>query len=86
MQITGSQYKAIFKVAMPIAKAKGDRNEFKAARIELDGNKARVHMERYSLLRCYWDRDYSFAIEKSTTAGLQIVEESAITQAWSDCK
>jgi hypothetical protein len=86
MQFSGSQYKALLRIAMPVAKAKGDRSEFEAPHLEHDGNRMRIRMERYSPLRCYWDRSYSFVIEKSSSGALQIVEERISGQGWSECR
>ena len=84
LELTGAQWKDLIQKAMPLAKAQGDRSEFKNARFEAVGDDIRVKADRYSVRKCYWDRAYYMVIRR-TAAGLQIVEEYSETQPESAC-
>ncbi|HET9880135.1 MAG TPA: hypothetical protein VFS81_00135 [Candidatus Binatia bacterium] len=84
LELTGAQWKDLIQKAMPLAKAQGDRSEFKNARFEAVGDDIRVKADRYSVRKCYWDRGYYMVIRR-TAAGLQIVEEYSETQPESAC-
>ena len=70
----------MLRAVMPAAKAKGDRSEFKNVRTESAGDLPRVRADRYSVLKCYWDRDYFMVIGRQSDGTLRIVEEHFETQ------
>jgi hypothetical protein len=84
LELTGTQWKDLVQKAMPLAKAQGDRSEFKNVRVEAVGDDIRVKADRYSVRKCYWDHRYYMVIRR-TAAGLQIVEEYLETQPESAC-
>ena len=84
LELTGTQWKTLLQKAMPLAKAQGDRSEFKNVRFEAIGDDIRVRADRYSVRKCYWDRAY-YMVVRRTAAGLQIVEEYSETRPESAC-
>ena len=84
LELTGTQWKTLLQKAMPLAKAQGDRSEFKNVRLEAVGDDIRVKADRYSVRKCYWDRGY-YMLVRRTAAGLRIVEEYSETQPESAC-
>ena len=84
LELTGAQWKDLIQKAMPLAKAQGDRGEFKNVRLEAIGDDIRVRADRYSVRKCYWDRGY-YMVVRRTTADLQIVEEYSETEPESAC-
>jgi hypothetical protein len=84
IELTGTQWKNLIEKAMPLAKAQGDRSEFKNVRLEAIGDDIRVKADRYSVRKCYWDRGYYMVIRRTAT-GPQIVEEYLETQPESAC-
>ena len=84
LELTGTQWKTLLQKAMPLAKAQGDRSEFKNVRFEAIGDDIRVKADRYSVRKCYWDRAY-YMVVRRTAAGLQIVEEYSETRPESAC-
>jgi hypothetical protein len=84
LELTGAQWKTLLQRVLPLAKAQGDRSEFKNVRFEAVGDDIRVKAHRYSVRKCYWDRGYYMVIQR-TAAGLQIVEEYSETQPESAC-
>ena len=50
LEMNGTQWKQLIRAAMPIARAKGDRSEYRNVRFELSGSLLRVRADRYSVL------------------------------------
>ena len=84
LELTGAQWKNLIQKAMPLAKAQGDRSEFKNVRLEAVGDDIRIKADRYSVRKCYWDHGYYMVIRRTAT-GPQIVEEYLETQPESAC-
>ena len=84
LELTGAQWKTLIQKAMPLARAQGDRSEFKNVRFEAVGDDIRVRADRYSVRKCYWDRAY-YMVVRRVAEGLQIVEEYSETQPESAC-
>ena len=85
LEMTGAQWKQLIRGAMPLAKLKGDRSEYKNVRLESARSVVRVRADRYSVLKCYWDKNYHMVIQRQSDGSLRIVEEYAETQPQSDC-
>ena len=47
------RYKTLIREAMPIAKARGDRNTFSNVRYTTEGARVRIHASRFSELKNY---------------------------------
>lgn len=85
MEMTGTQWKGMISSAMPLAKAQGDRSDFKNVRVERYGELMRIKADRYSVRKCYWDRGYYMLISRQSDGRIRIVEEYLETQPQSDC-
>jgi hypothetical protein len=85
IEIPGHEWRATIRNAMPMARAKGDRSEFKNVRVDVDGRLMRVRADRYPVLKCYWDRGYFMLIARQPDRSLKIVEEYFETQPQSAC-
>ncbi len=85
MEMTGRQWKSLVSSAMPLAKAQGDRSTFTDVTISLQGTRARIDAERYSVLKCYVDSGYYMVIERQPDGTYLIVKEYLETQPQSDC-
>lgn len=85
LELNGSQWKQLIRAAMPTARARGDRSEFRNVRIEPSGDLVRVQAERYSAIKCYWDKGYYMLIGRHSDGSLRIMEEYSETQPQSDC-
>lgn len=48
------QYKSIARMALPLAKARGDMNEYSELKYTLEGDKVRIKASRFSLLKKYF--------------------------------
>jgi hypothetical protein len=85
LEIDGARWRGMVRAAMPVARARGDRSEFRNVRMEPAGEQVRVRAERYAVVKCYWDRAYSMLIGRGPDGGLRIVAEHFETQPGSDC-
>lgn len=85
MDVTGAQWRPLVRNAMPAAKARGDSARFTNVRAEPQGERTRVRAERYSLLKCYTDKDFYVVIARDREGKLYIAEEFSETQANSSC-
>lgn len=85
LEISGTQWKGMIRSAMPLAKAQGDRSDFKNVRVEQAGGLTRIKADRYSVRKCYWDRGYYMLISRQSDGRIRIVEEYLETQPQSDC-
>jgi len=85
LEMTGTQWKRLVRAAMPVARAKGDRSTYRDVRFEAAGRVLRARADRYSVLKCYWDKNYYMLIARQLDGQLRIVEEYTETQPQSDC-
>lgn len=85
LEIDGARWRGMVRAAMPVARARGDRSEFKNVRMEPAGELVRVRAERYAVVKCYWDSGYIMLIGRGPDGGLRIVAEHFETQAHSSC-
>jgi len=85
MEVDGTKWKSLLRAAMPLAKAKGDRSEFRNIRAESAGDMVRIRADRYAVLKCYWDRQYFMLIGRRPDGRMQIVEEYMETRPESNC-
>jgi hypothetical protein len=53
IDIPAGKYKELIRTAMPLAKARGDRNRYSQVRYKPEGNNVRITAMRYSLLKKY---------------------------------
>jgi hypothetical protein len=53
IRLTGAEYKRFIRAAMPLARARGDRDTFSGISYEPDGDKIRIRCTRYSELKQY---------------------------------
>ncbi len=84
LEMTGKQWKELLVQAMPLAKKRGDRCEYKNISYAINGSTVKIKADRYSLLKCYTDKEYYMVIRKDKD-GFQIIEEYSETQPQSDC-
>ncbi len=85
MELSGVQWKSLIGKVMPLAKARGDRNTFTGITISIDGIRAKIKADRYSILKCYTDKGYYMIVEQQSEGKYLIVEEYMETQPGSDC-
>ncbi|MET0850257.1 MAG: hypothetical protein ABW020_03920 [Candidatus Rokuibacteriota bacterium] len=85
LEIDGARWRGLVRAAMPVARTRGDRSEFRNVRVEPAGELVRVLAERYAVVKCYWDRGYTMLIGRGPDGGLRIVAEHFETQAHSSC-
>jgi hypothetical protein len=85
LEMTGTQWKAMIRSVMPLAKAEGDRSDYKKIRIERTGQLMRIKADRYSVRKCYWDYGYYMLIGRQSDGRIRIVEEYLETQPQSNC-
>ena len=84
-KMTGAELKKLLVDVIPLAKQKGDINEFSKIAITIDGVKAKIKADRYSVLKCYTDEGYYMVIKRGTKGKYKIIEEYMETQPQSDC-
>ena len=53
IEIPAAQYKRLIRSAMPVARARGDRNRYSSVKYAEEGSKVRITATRYSLLKKY---------------------------------
>lgn len=85
LELTGVQWKALVRTAMPWAKALNDRSELRDPQFEVDQGKVTIRADRYSVRKCYLDTGYYMILERQPDGALGIVEEYTETQPQSDC-
>jgi hypothetical protein len=68
------RYKTLIREAMPIAKARGDRNTFSNVRYTSEGARVRIHASRFSELKNYTS-PISLLVGPSPTGTWLIYEE-----------
>ena len=85
IEIPGNEWKALLRKTAAVARAKGDRSEYRNVRVETEGNTIRIRADRYPVLKCYWDRGYFMRIARQPDGSLKIVEEYFETQPQSSC-
>jgi ketosteroid isomerase-like protein len=79
MEMSGARLQAMLAVAMPMAKATGDRNSYRDVRFRMEGTGVRVRATRYSELKKYESPiDWLFA--RDAKGQWRIVEENSVTQ------
>lgn len=73
LAISGMQWKALIRQALPLAKQRGDRNTFRNVSAKPQGKEVVITAERYSHLRAYaspfvqhWSKDQTGAWRIST--------------------
>src|SRR5687768_14763706 len=72
MELPGSQWKALVRKVMPLARAQNDRSEYKEPRFEVSGDKIKISAKRYSVRKCYWDPAYYMVLQKQPGGSLKI--------------
>ncbi len=85
IEIAGAQWRSLLVSSMPLAKAKGDLSRFTNIRAEAEGDRVRVTADRYSVLKCYTDKNYYMLVAKDPTGRLYVAEEYFENQPQSDC-
>lgn len=71
--LTGSQYKELIRKAMPLAKARGDKSDYRQCIYKAEGEVVRVDCQRYSHLKLYTS-PYR-AVLKKGPAGVWLVDD-----------
>ena len=85
LELNGVQWKSALLNALSIAKLRGDRSEYKNPRYELVGEKLRIRADRYSILKCYWDKGFSLTLGRRQNGSFFIEEQYFETQPESNC-
>ena len=85
MEMPGSQWRSALTSLMPLAKAKGDRSKYTNVRVEPAGERLRIRADRYSVLKCYSDKNYYMLVDRSSTGTLYVAEEYFENQPQSNC-
>lgn len=85
MELTGVQWKTLVTKVMPLAKLKGDRSTYANIEVSVDGAKAKIKADRYSVPKCYTDKGYYMVVEREADGRYLIVEEYTETQPQSNC-
>ncbi len=85
MELTGAQWKTLVTKVMPLAKLKGDRSTYANIEVAVDGARAKIKADRYSVLKCYTDKGYYMLVEREADGRYVIVEEYTETQPQSNC-
>lgn len=70
---------------MPLAKIRGDRSTYTNIKISVEGARAKIKADRYSVIKCYTDTGYYMIVERQPDERYLIVEEYLETQPQSDC-
>jgi hypothetical protein len=83
--ISGYQWKMILREALPVAKSRGDRSEYKNPRYDKNGKYLRIRAERHSLHKCFVDMGFYIDLERSENGGILIKEMYVETQSLSNC-
>lgn len=85
MELDGTKWKRLVRKSMPLGKASGDISKFSNITITLDGTKAKIKADRFSVLKCYTDTGYYMIIERDESGNYLIIEEYMETQPQSNC-
>ena len=85
LSLDGIKWKKLLLETLPMSRAKGDISKFSNIKIEVAGRKATIKADRYSLLKCYADKEYYMVIERMQNDAYKIIEEFMVTQPQSDC-
>ena len=80
ISMTGAQLKAMLPTILPMAKSRGDINEYSQVAITIEGDEAKIKAHRYSVLKKYTDRDYYMVLSPAENGSLVIIEEHLETQ------
>ena len=74
VEIPAARYKELIRSAMPVAKARRDRNRYSAVKYAREGDKVRISATRYSLLKKY-SSPVSLLVGANDRGEWQILEE-----------
>ncbi len=74
LEIPASQYKALVRSAMPLAKARGDTNRYSNVAYQLEGANVRITATRYSALKHY-DSPISLLVGACNGTAWAVLEE-----------
>lgn len=86
VELTGAQWKAMIRQAMPLARAAGDRSVFSAVQVETDGpGQASIRARREVPHKCYTDTGYALQLARGADGTWRIVAEHMNTQPHSNC-
>lgn len=85
IEMRGTGWKQLIRQTMPLAKARNDRGTLEKLRFEKVEEGLKIRADRYSFMRCYWDRNYFMVIVRENDKVIRVVEEYAETQPQSDC-
>ena len=74
IDIPALKYKELIRTAMPLAKARGDRNRYSQVKYKPEGNNVRITAMRYSLLKKY-SSPISLLVGPNTKGDWIVLEE-----------
>jgi len=83
--LSGSDFKQMMAVAMPLAKRQGDKSLFDRISISEFPGGARIKARRYSTRKCYYDEGYFMDIAQLDTGEFTIMREQITTRPLSSC-
>jgi ketosteroid isomerase-like protein len=79
LEMQGTEYKALIRQAMPIAKARGDVSTYSDLSYQRDGTRVRIRATRYSILKQY-SSPYTLLVGPGAAGQWLIYEERSITR------
>ncbi|MCB1937353.1 MAG: hypothetical protein KDF59_15605 [Nitrosomonas sp.] len=85
MEFTGTQWKQVMELVMPVAKTRNDRSSYSDVRVVKSGENYKIKATRYSELKCYTDTGYYLVIEPDGNGSFRVIEQYMETQPQSDC-
>ena len=77
----GRMYKQLGKELLSSHRSVLDGSVFRDVTVEQRGKRLVIRGKRYSMTRCYWDRDYEMGLEKEGTTYRILEERLTINQA-----
>ena len=81
LQMSGVEYKALLRSAMPLAKARGDTNTYADISYQRQGARVWIRATRYSALKQY-SSPYSLLVGLDASGTWLIYEERSVTRPY----
>jgi hypothetical protein len=79
LELPADKYKALIRAAMPLARAKGDYNNYSDVQFSQEGESVRITASRYSISKQY-SSPISLLVGKCSNGDLGILEELSQSQ------
>lgn len=85
MEMSGTEWKALVRKVMPVARSKNDKSTYTNVRFAPRGSQVKISADRYAVRKCYTDPAYYLVIEKRADSTYTVVEEYFETVPRPDC-